>query len=261
MRRLAEGVIALLLFAPPLWGRDDAKDPKKPATASSAPAKTPAEQYRSIVDEVQKEQKKFFEAYGKATPEERKKLKYPSPQKHAERMLELAEKNAKDPAAIDALVWVVQSAYGTEEGKKAGAILLRDHLDSKQLAGICQNLRYSGPDAEKSLRMILEKSPHPEVQGQACLALAQCLKDQPEHTKASTAEAEQLLERVVKEYPDVELYSHKLEALAKGELFELRNLAIGKTAPEIEGEDIDGKKFKLSDYRGKVVLLDFWGNW
>jgi hypothetical protein len=37
--------------------------------------------------------------------------------------------------------------------------------------------------------------------------------------------------------------------------------AVGMKAPEIEGEDIDGKKFKLSDYRGKVVLLDFWGNW
>ena len=39
------------------------------------------------------------------------------------------------------------------------------------------------------------------------------------------------------------------------------NLVIGKTAPEIVGEDLDGKHFKLSDYRGKVVLLDFWGNW
>jgi len=36
---------------------------------------------------------------------------------------------------------------------------------------------------------------------------------------------------------------------------------LGKEAPEIEGEDIDGKRFKLSDYRGKVVVLDFWGNW
>ncbi len=36
------------------------------------------------------------------------------------------------------------------------------------------------------------------------------------------------------------------------------DLAVGKPAPEIEGEDIDGKTFKLSDYRGKVVLLDFW---
>jgi thiol-disulfide isomerase/thioredoxin len=32
-------------------------------------------------------------------------------------------------------------------------------------------------------------------------------------------------------------------------------------APDIEGEDADGKLFKLSDYRGKVVLLDFWGDW
>ncbi len=42
---------------------------------------------------------------------------------------------------------------------------------------------------------------------------------------------------------------------------ELQNLTIGKVAPEIEGVDVDGKKFKLSDYRGKVVVLDFWGDW
>jgi hypothetical protein len=39
------------------------------------------------------------------------------------------------------------------------------------------------------------------------------------------------------------------------------DLAIGKVAPEIEGEDVNGKSFKLSDYRGKVVVLDFWGDW
>ena len=37
--------------------------------------------------------------------------------------------------------------------------------------------------------------------------------------------------------------------------------AIGHEAPDIEGEDLDGNKFKLSDYRGKVVVLDFWGHW
>ena len=39
------------------------------------------------------------------------------------------------------------------------------------------------------------------------------------------------------------------------------HLQIGKVAPEIEGDDINGVKFKLSDYRGKVVVLDFWGDW
>ena len=48
---------------------------------------------------------------------------------------------------------------------------------------------------------------------------------------------------------------------AERDLFEIRNLAIGKVAPEIEGEDIDGKPLKLSDFKGKVVVLDFWGHW
>jgi len=35
----------------------------------------------------------------------------------------------------------------------------------------------------------------------------------------------------------------------------------GRPAPEIKGEDLNGQRFKLSDYRGQVVLLSFWGNW
>lgn len=31
--------------------------------------------------------------------------------------------------------------------------------------------------------------------------------------------------------------------------------------PEITGCDLDGETLKLSDYRGKVVLLNFWGDW
>jgi hypothetical protein len=38
-------------------------------------------------------------------------------------------------------------------------------------------------------------------------------------------------------------------------------LAIGKQAPEFTAKDADGVAFKLSDYRGKVVVLDFWGFW
>lgn len=35
----------------------------------------------------------------------------------------------------------------------------------------------------------------------------------------------------------------------------------GDTCVEISGEDIDGEEFSLSDYEGKVVMLDFWGDW
>jgi hypothetical protein len=37
--------------------------------------------------------------------------------------------------------------------------------------------------------------------------------------------------------------------------------AIGRVAPEIVGKDLDGAPIKLSDFRGKVVMLDFWGDW
>jgi thiol-disulfide isomerase/thioredoxin len=33
---------------------------------------------------------------------------------------------------------------------------------------------------------------------------------------------------------------------------------IGTPAPEIDAEDFDGKRVKLSDYRGKVVVVVFW---
>src|SRR5262245_27843174 len=36
-------------------------------------------------------------------------------------------------------------------------------------------------------------------------------------------------------------------------------LAIGANAPDIVGEDLEGKPLRLSDFRGKVVLLAFWG--
>ena len=39
------------------------------------------------------------------------------------------------------------------------------------------------------------------------------------------------------------------------------NLAVGRPAPEIEGTDMDGKPLRLSDYKGKVVVLVFWGTW
>jgi peroxiredoxin len=35
-------------------------------------------------------------------------------------------------------------------------------------------------------------------------------------------------------------------------------LPVGIPAPEIEGKVFDGNWFKLSDYRGKVVVLDCW---
>jgi thiol-disulfide isomerase/thioredoxin len=112
------------------------------------------------------------------------------------------------------------------------------------------------------------------------------------------AEAERLFEEVISEYGDVPLitrHQRVLEALlkepapklngepltvnvrrtierlvarkktlreeAEARLDDMLNLAVGKSAPEIEGLDFNGKPLKLSEYKGKVVVLVFWGTW
>lgn len=37
--------------------------------------------------------------------------------------------------------------------------------------------------------------------------------------------------------------------------------ASGNLAPDFSVTDLDGRKLTLSDYKGKVVLLDFWATW
>lgn len=37
--------------------------------------------------------------------------------------------------------------------------------------------------------------------------------------------------------------------------------AIAEAAPEFEIKDINGNNVKLSDYKGKIVILDFWATW
>jgi hypothetical protein len=48
---------------------------------------------------------------------------------------------------------------------------------------------------------------------------------------------------------------------AKGRLFRYERLQVGMQIPDFESEDVEGVRFKLSDYSGKVIVLDFWGFW
>jgi len=190
------------------------------------------------------------------------------------------------------LIWVISSTsddHGRKDNLRAIAILLHDHVLSEQLVKVCPHLAHAiSKEPEAFLRAVLKMNPHREVQALACLALAQLLNHRletldsvkywPELVKqwegmlgkdefrelqrqdrtTVAKQAETLFVKAADKYADVESRNGKVGDAAKRALFEIRNLSVGKAAPEIEGEDQYGKIFKLSDYRGKVVLLDFW---
>jgi len=55
--------------------------------------------------------------------------------------------------------------------------------------------------------------------------------------------------------------SARYAAPAARTAFMISALSVGRTAPDITGTDLDGQTFSLSDYRGKVVVLMFSGDW
>jgi peroxiredoxin len=78
--------------------------------------------------------------------------------------------------------------------------------------------------------------------------------------EAIGVESAALFQEVIDQYADLRIgsdFAQNAAELAKGELFVLRNLCIGRVAPDIVGKDIRGKTMRLADYRGKVVVLDF----
>jgi thiol-disulfide isomerase/thioredoxin len=191
---------------------------------------------------------------------------------------------------VNTTPWPVEMVGEDTARAKTFELLRRDHLRSDKLGPLCQRIAYGFcKEYETFLRAVVAKNPHKGVQATATLSLARFLNNrlgrielcrkQPELAKQFGAlygkeyiadlmrqdgekvikQVEAVFEQAAAKYGDVKLPGGDTVAeRAKAELFEIRNLRVGKQAPDIEGEDQDGKRFKLSDYRGKVVLLDFW---
>jgi hypothetical protein len=176
---------------------------------------------------------------------------------------------------------------------EAAQVLLRDHIQDEKLGLTCERMRYGvRKEYESCLLKVLQASPHKDVRGIACLSLADFLnahlvkldliKERPalarryrellgpeyfdelqRRAKGDLAkEIETRLEQAATEFTNVKMpYGGTVGDQAKAKLFELRRLAIGKEIPDIAGHDQDGKQFRLSDYRSKVVLLYFWSEY
>ena len=161
------------------------------------PQPSPAEQYRALVkrydDAVQTYQKAAITV---TSPEETGKLWLrlgPDLNDLAPRFVALAERYPDDPAAMDALLWVVEkttsagdqgeNAYSKAVGR-AMEILARDRAGDPRLGPLCLKLiAYESPRRDAFLRAIAERSPNRVVKGQATLALAEYLGTKAPHVE------------------------------------------------------------------------------
>lgn len=189
------------------------------------------------------------------------------------RLLELVKKYPDDPGVFPALEQLLLDA--SPHATLALELITKHHLDHSRIGRLCLFLVEAdeglGRKTEALLRGAVAKSPHEDVRGQASLALARLLLarartiERPDEARRLRQEAGAVLDTILKRYPNVRLPStgeedegRRLGPIVRPLLFDLRRLALGQPVPELSGPDLDGKPLKLSDHRGKVVVLLFW---
>lgn len=176
------------------------------------------------------------------------------------RFRELARRAKGTSPAAMALLTVFEIASSRDDAdamEDALKEMVASHLDSPRVEEMAVAVASANPHAglDALLRRIGEKSPHRGARAAAWLGLGQrLLNGEPKADRA--AEGRRLLESVTKDFADT-----SYAKTAEGRLFQMDHLQIGKTAADFEAKDQDGKAFKLSDYRGKVLVVDFWGFW
>lgn len=267
---------------------------KPPLKTAESPQENPAVQ---LANQYQQDVAEFMAKIETIPDEEKQSFvqNYPRPEQYVERMIKIANETKDSAVAEPAHLWLVRYSGGNDQVREnAIEYLLSSSIESDDLGGVCRALEWTtSAKTLPRLNSVITRSPHRSVKAQAHISKARYLsnlrgylglRDNPVLVSEVGAEGvkfiqeltltkEELSKRieaeyqaVVDDYPEATSEDDmgqvvNLGDLARAELFSIRNLAIGCTAPEIEGVDLEGQRFKLSDYRGKVVLLEFWGDW
>ncbi|MBL9179272.1 MAG: TlpA family protein disulfide reductase [Verrucomicrobiaceae bacterium] len=225
---------------------------------------------RSIIDDYENSVRANTQKIIAATTEEEKnkyRSSIPSAGPAATKMMQLVQANLNKPDVVKAVSWLVTGAANFPEGQEALKMLGTTFADRKGIAAAVKQLEYHGLPAEPVLKAVIEKNTNREEKAAALYALGAV------HFKNFDASADRVsgeaskdkaldcFQQLNAEFADVTIQGFKLSDFTAKMLFEMTNLQVGCEAPEIEGKDADGVNFKLSDYRGKHVIVIFWGGW
>ncbi|MEM7201528.1 MAG: hypothetical protein AAF628_14765 [Planctomycetota bacterium] len=179
------------------------------------------------------------------------------------RFREGAEKHAGTDQAVPYLIWLVDNCAGAEPSLAQTALdtLADDHVASAELQDLGRQLGgvkdwLDAAQADALLAKFEAGSTVADVRGWATFGrhfntLSEAALDSTEY-----ATARETLSAL-----DESLGRGMLARRVQAEIGLREQFALGMVAPDIVGMDLDGVEFKLSDYAGKVVFLDFWGDW
>ncbi len=259
-------LVAVCLLSPILYGQEDSAGSIGKAISAEA-----AQAYAQLIKryEANRQDRQFVRPF-----------------------LDVAEKYAGTKAALDSLTWVLKRFESGSNADRAITMLVESHAAHREIEQLYLHIG-NNPSLKVAVfyRRVIAVNKNPTAVGRAHFRLGNYLVRQAEIAREVRANPDSLdkfklfygsalteyLQKVdlssirkdalkqftvaVEKYPNVRTYKGELSELAGREKFKLEHLTVGGVAPEIVGEDIAGKPMKLSDYKGKVVLLDFWGDW
>ena len=205
------------------------------------------------------------------------------------RLLKLLEAKKGKRTGFEVCLWIyyvnnVGEGENADKAKARGpahAALMQYYNRSDRLASIIEYMVARSEDDfdefSKYLGEYGEKVKHKGVKAQSYFHHAEMLRQADDQGMLSKKQAEQMMalyKKVATEFADVEhpLDGKKKEKRTFGKLVKAtfadlkagenaKKMKVGTVAPEITSKDLDGVKFNLSDYRGKIVMLDFYGHW
>lgn len=170
--------------------------------------------------------------------------------------IDLFAGHESDEAYIDMAIWVLRTADDQSSIDGVLRNVETYHLDNDKIVSFLQVAASNrAPTTTDFLSTLADKGDSPASMI-ARLIMMSMLNPESDQERAI-----QLLDSVANYHGEIVFDGIDYKSIAAGQLFSLTRLKVGAEAPDITGEDVDGVTFSLSDYRGKVVMLDFWGDW
>ena len=236
----------------------------------------------------------FLKAYREETDRKEKsrivREMLPRMTKFVKPVMKIVDEDPTSDDAFEGLTWIASSVRNPKQRENIVNLLLKHHVDKEEMGQFALGLIRDQPSkkTEDRILKIFANNQHDEAKGKAAYAYISYLSGLKKNManedflkfmekrggeefteyiesineKELDAKVNKYIKIVQKDYSDVILRGElTLGKKLEGLIFERDRLQIGMEVPDIVGEDIDGTEFKLSDYRGKVVMIDFWGDW